>query len=304
MVANDSVPILKISNYSSFINRLGLLLDLMEKFHENDKDYYNLDNYQFKRYLLMSLFSNMNETDFNYPLEYLSKMTEAYSTNYDFSLKKLVGKINIKGKEIEIYETLSKNLASMEAPVKKCFIFKSGNDEVNSPKIYYYIANKVCHIMAIQNNKNIEKNELSKILDRYFRKLDKGLNDIERTDNTESIKDISPNFLATLTLFIASLPEISNFSMNDYSPLRYMNRVGVFSSRNDDTNKVDSIQTNITNKFLLTGLRLCEHFDFPNYFFNNLFMFKKSGYVKKDDNIIYTLYESLNKENLKKGKIY
>ena len=58
--------------------------------------------------------------------------------------------------------------------------------------------------------------------------------------------------------------------------------------------EIDRIQTNITNKFLMTGIRICEHFDnFAYDFFEGILKIDTRDYKHHEGNIIYDLYESI-----------
>ena len=81
--------------------------------------------------------------------------------------------------------------------------------------------------------------------------------------------------------------------MVDYLPLRYMNKFKNNTSY-EESEEIDRIQTNVTNRFLMTGVRLCEHFNnFDCDFFNGLLKIETSEYKHQEGNIIYDLYESI-----------
>ena len=303
---DDSQPLVKISDFQSFASKVITLVNLMAPFYSEYKDHYGFTEENYLDYLLISIFSNMNEYDFNNTLNYLDRIIDSYQQNYSFYKDKLVGKINVKGKEISIYETCLKSSASMEAPLYKQYIFSCEGDVFYSPKVRYYISQNKCYVMAIQNNPNKQNNILAKLLDRYFRKLDKGLAEYERSENNqiETPKDISPTALATLTIFVSSTKETSTFCFPDYLPLRYTNKLGTLKTKSIDYDEADRIQANLTNKLLFTGIRLCEHFtsssisfDTPNYLeieFNPL--------ANDKNNIIFDLYDAITQKKQIKNK--
>jgi len=297
---NDAFPLVKISNLNLFLAKLLKLSNLMASFHNNDKIYFDFSKDSFLKYLLLSFFSNMNEFDYNNPLSYIDKMTIAYCHNYYIGEEKLAGNILVNSELINIYEQSAKNIATMESPLYKQFIFKNRDYTYVSPKIHYYIANNVVFITGIQNSKKKNINPLSKKLDRYFRKVDAGLEDVEKSeDKVLTIKDISPSFLVALTLFISSFKEYNNFCLIDYLPLKYHNRIGVLKAKNIDIEEANKIQTNVTNKFILTGERFCEHFDNADfYYINGFFNIYMEQYEQQYGNIIYDIYESLNKSHI------
>lgn len=293
---NDNSPILMISDYNLFIDYLTALLNKMYDFCYGDKDYfeYNEDNYNL--YLIMCCFLNMQETDFNYPIQYFDRLTKSFDIEYNFGSETLLGSFTLNGETIEIYEENKKNKATLEAFQSKKLKLKRGSDQFLLPKIHYYISGDAVYITGIQNNKKQEKTDFSKTIDRYFRKLDKGIDETpSENGEVNNIKDISPNALAALVFFIASNSEYTTFYMTDYLPLRYQNKLGNIKNE-DDLNEINRIQKNATNRFLMTGARLCHHFQNWEYnFFNGIqrIYVKESNKSSREDNIIYDLYESI-----------
>ncbi len=289
-------PTLKIDNLNIFIEKLTQLMNLMGKFHFDDKAYFEFNDETFLNYLLVSCFSNMNESDLNSPLSYLDRQINAYSNAYEFDNKE-VGYFVLKGKNISINNFTQKNKASMEAPLYTQFYFSYEGERYLLPKIHYYIVGNKCFIMGIQNNKKKQDNTLSKNMDRYLRKLDKGLDHLAKSENGEVLteKDISPSFLAALTLFIASNKNISSFYFPDYLPLRYMNKIGLLNQKGESLEEADRIQTNITNKLLLTASRITLHFDCSNISLNGdgFLQLEFDSRQKSKDNIITDLYNSI-----------
>lgn len=302
LVGHENAPIMNISNISEFIESLTLLINKMSEYYHNDKEYFDFTDSNFLDYLLVCCFSNMSELDLNNPIAYFKTMVNVYYNDFSFVTKN-IGNITIKGKNISIYETTSKNKASMEAPANKQFFFQCDNDFFYLPKIHYYIVNDCCYLMAIQNKKEKQQNKLAKELDRYLRKLDKGLDDIEKSTDgkIENVKDISPSSLAALTLFMSSQNDIRTFKFPSFLPFRYANKAGVLKCKNIDENEADRIQNNITNKFLFTAIRICEHFDKSSfdYIDGNYLELQFNPATSKTDNIIYDLYHSItaNKKN-------
>ena len=134
-----------------------------------------------------------------------------------------------------------------------------------------------------------------KKLDRYFRKVNKNVEDTYGYD--DSILNISPNFLITLTLFISSLKEdnISKFRFSDYFPLRHMNKKGLLEHINADENEIDRIQTSLTNKLALLAERFAYHFKNSDYSFDDFgyIDFNFSDSSLDEDNIITDFYNAI-----------
>lgn len=300
---NENNPLMKISNFSQFIDKLTVLINLMAEFHINDKSYFEFSDKNYLDYLLVSCFSNMNEYDLNYPFSYLERLIEAYSYKCNFHEEKTIGTFDLNNKSIEVKEVIGKNIASMEAPLYKQFVFSYNGEKVFSPKVNFYISDGKCYIMSIQNKKHSDESYLAKNLDRYFRKFDKGLEHIERSNNGDisTVKDISPNALAALTLFLSTNKKLSRFLFPSLLPLRYMNKVGTLNKRKIDESEANRIQSNLTNRLLLTGARICEHFDSSKYdLLDNSFMeLEFNPKFNSVDNIIFQLYNTTNRINKK-----
>lgn len=302
ITGDNSNPTLKIPHFNIFLEKLTTLINLMAKFHFEDKEYFEFSDENFLNYLLISCFSNMNETDLNHPLAYFDRQIKAYSNIYNFD-NSVVGKFILKEKDISINKITKKNKASMESLLCTQFYFLHNDDQYLLPKIHYYIVDNCCYIMGIQNTKKKQDNTLSRNMDRYFRKLDKGLDNISKSENgkVETEKDISPSFLAALTMFIASNENISTFYFPSYLPLRYINKVGLLKSKGEEIQEADRIQTNITNKLLLTASRISLHFDNSNISLNNdgFLQLEFDSHQKDNDNIITDLYNSIYKDKKK-----
>lgn len=296
----NDCPIMNISNYKVFISLLTELMNKKYEYHFKDKDYMMLTDKGYLDFLMMSIVCNMQEIDFSNPVKYLERMIAAYNHTYKTGVYEVVGNFKMKSNDIEIVQFDRKNLATMESPVSRQFAMKMNNQEFILPRVHYYISGNKVFIMGIQNDRKKEMNSLGKAIDRYLRKMDKGLNDIEQSQmgQVNNIKDISVSSLASLTLFLSSMQEYKEFYMVDFMPSRYLNRL-----KNDVTaeeiDEIYRIQLNSTDRFLMTGARLCEHFNnMKGDFFNGIFKIEVGEYKHQEGNIIYELYESIN--NMKK----
>lgn len=294
-IKNNNNPTLTISNYKVFIEKLTELMNKKYEYHFKDKEYMMLTENGYRDFLLLGIICNMQQIDFDNPINYLQRQINAYDVNYDTDNRRKTGDFKLGNENVEIYESDKKNIATMESMVSKCFIMKLNNEEYLLPKVHYYISDGKVYILGIQNSKNQSKNNLCKKIDRYFRKMDKGLEEYEQSKNGEidGVKDVSVSALASLTLFFSSLKEYKEFYLIDYLPLRYANKFKSNISE-EEVKEIDRIQTNITNKFLMTGVRLCEHFDNMDYdFFNGILNICLDNYKHQEGNIIYDIYESI-----------
>lgn len=320
-VKDSSRPILYAGDSKNFITPLTKLFNIKYEYHKDDKERLGLTEEGYKDYILLSCFLNMQELDFNSPISYFNRLIKSYEQEYKFNEKVKMGEIEVKEEKVNIHGYDRKNMASMESPVSKQFFLEQDGKVFLLPRIHYYISNDSVYIMGIQNygnkqlyvdeideeakQKNNELEKFHKMIDRYLRKLNKGIDDVEvsKEGKVETIKDVSVSALASLTLFISNMSNYSKFYMPDFLPLRYQN---VKKDTEEKEIKANIHQTNITDKFLMTGVRLCEHFDNIECGFENGFLeMYVDKYVpsrtKTDE--IYKLYESVKEKENREIKI-
>lgn len=298
-------PVLHISKYKDFIKKLTVLINKEYEFYKEDKEFMGLTEEGYKDYIMLSTFVNMQEADFNSPMSYFDRLIKAYDEKYVFNKKEKVGEIAVGNKKIEIIHSDRRNSATMESPVSKKIILKDGDKEFALPRVHYYISDNKIYIMGIQNF-NKSNDEFCKKMDRYLRRFNKGLEDIEISEDgkVDTIRDISVRALASLTLFISLFEKYGEFYMPDYLPLRYNNKYKVCKD-NKDYEEIDKIQKNLTDRFLMTGVRFCEHF--PNFdynFYNGLLQIQiGNGNVSdKERTLVHEFFDSVN-ESAKKEPI-
>lgn len=321
--SNSSLkPILHVGKYKSFISSLTKLFNIKYKKHFKEKEHLGLTKEGYAKYILMSCFINMQELDFNAPVSYFNRIIKSYEQKYEFNKKTKIGEIQIKDEKVNIYEYNRFNNASMESVVSKQFFFEKDGKIFLLPRVHYYISGDCVYIMGIQNygnkqlyvdevneeavKQNQELQKFHKTMDRYLRKLNKGIDETEINEEgkVDTIKDVSVSSLASLTLFVASLSNYSKFYMPDFLPLRYQNK---HKETEIQQEKVDREQTNITDKFLMTGVRLCEHFDQMECGFENGFLEIENNNNTCSNNlqrdVIHELYESVEATRGTKVKI-
>jgi len=156
----------------------------------------------------------------------------------------------------------------------------------------------VCYLGSIQRKHKIESNSLSKKLDRYFRKVNKGV------DEEDDIYNVTPTALVSLTIFSSLLRKysVNEISASTYMPIRYYGyrdklpfKKGI--DYNEALNRLDLDKYNMTNKFMYLLLRYDHHFnsgcefdevsDEMHLMINNA---DTSG-----DNIIYEIYNMVDR---------
>lgn len=298
-VVNDEYPLLNISDYNEFLSHLSILFNKLYDKCIEDKEYYQMNKQAYSEYVMMNIFVNMNSMDFSAPISYFDRISRSLDQNYKINNRTHIGDMILKGEKVKIYKDVKKNRLGMETLQHIVFTFENSNGEKYVfPRIHYYLEDNHAYILGVQKGKEELDNSFAKKVDRYLRKMDKGIEENYNDEGSiESIKDISVSALGALTLFSAYYPEIENIYMIDYLPLRYMNKV---NNKNDEQiAKINNIQRNITDKFMMTGVRLATHFQHLDCGIEyDILNIEVNKYNHQEGNIIYELYESVNKNNL------
>lgn len=299
-------PLLEIPNADLMVKLIDLYLKNAEKFYCKDKEYYDLDEYDFRKKLLLDLIINADYYDFSSFFNYVTNRTEMLK-NELLEGEFLLGNFE----DLKIFANISKNRSNLESPYRFDIFFrdKIGN-EFMLPSILFAQTNKKCFIMAVQNFNKAPQNCLSKKLDRYFRKANKDV------DMTDVLGKISPNALISLTLFNSYLQQnnIKEIVSSCFFPIRYHAcKISGYKKSSDKQSKNDFLQRhnqnqyNMTNKFLYLFLRYKFHFDNAETFFDvktqKMKMFFTKPTPSPTDNILYRLSKSvkINQKDMEKA---
>jgi hypothetical protein len=289
---NDKYPVIDIPSYNNFIEAINSYLENASFFYDKDKDYFDLEEESFYKKLILDLFISASNYDFNNIINYIERKNRMLINNTITFDKLILGNYN----GLEIVAKIDKTTSNLEAPYKMKFYFiDKENNIFNLPSVTFGLIDNVAYLMCIQNTNKKQDNKLAKSLDRYFRKVNKGI------DLNSDISNISPNSLVSLTLFIAYLKNngIDKIIAFDYLPLRYNgNKIMIYHKYKDKEElsnaliRHDKDQFNMTNKFMYLFKRYCYHFKDCDYYYDDL---TRSMQVKlervnfSDDNIIFDL---------------
>ena len=293
---NNKYPIVNVDDYDAFLNKVEEYLSIAADFYHNDIAYFDLtDKNAYLKKLFLDLICNASIYDLNNINEYIDLKTKQLLDNKVKVQEEVIGKYG----SLDIKCEVKKNASNLEAPYKMSISFVDENgDKFVLPNISFGIIDDTAYVMCIQtSNKNNKDSLLAKKLDRYFRKVNKGV------DSEEEIYNISPNALVALTIFFSYL---SNMKVNkivapNFMPIRYNNlKVKTFNKYKNDNEmkreniaKVDYIQSNITEKFMNLFLRYAYHFSESDLCYDDIKdemnLTLKNNYSKLDDNIIYDI---------------
>ena len=286
-----TIPILNIPNYDNFIKKLDTYLTLAREFYKLDATYFYLFQNEFDKKLVLDLFANATFYDFNNIESYIDVRTKML----EHSLQKselnfgMYDNLNVEAK-------IEKSNSNLEGPYKIVFYIYDKNENCfELPTITFGIVKNTCYLYTVQNKNKLKITDFSKKLDRYFRKINKGVSfqDIE--------SNVSPNALVSLTLFMSLLKQnnIKHILSPSFMPIRYQSsKIARFFDCKNQKSKHIAIknlyrdQNNITNKLMYLMLRYKYHF--PNCSCNfdentNYISLNLSSSQNLTGNIIYDL---------------
>lgn len=254
-------PIINIPNFNNFANLVGKYLAEAKKFYKQDKAYFTLSDKGFEEKLFMDLFVNATNYDLNNIEQFLTLKTKMLAANIKTDTI-CFGQYQ----NCECVCTVSKNHSNIEGTYKFSIKFvDTFGGQFLMPAVTFSIAGDTAYVFAVQRQinhaQNAEKSQAEKRLDRYFRKINKGVPD--------EMQNVSPNALVGFTIFCNFLKSchISNIVAPDFMPIRYDAKTAAIfktaKSANDEYDMLerhDKDQYNITNKFMDLFIRYNYHF--------------------------------------------
>ena len=292
---NSLVPTLIIKDKNKFNSLLVKYVELALDFYDEFIYYDEIRNSNYwdnelgisrEKMIMTLLWSNATIEDFNDPCEFLRKRIKFFKLG---NLNRYLDEVNIGYSKVLGYDVsinIVKNGLENETPYSlKVFLLKpdSGYKVYEFPNIYFGMCDNNIYIYAIQNNRfRLIRENLTKKIDRLMYKVNNGLN--VKEDNYENygignLKDITPNSLVVLNIFTGLLkniginkvivPSILVTRWNAKMTILNMRIEKLIKSNGDkeiinkliseDENIYNSIQSNMTEKFLRVFRRLIYH---------------------------------------------
>ena len=272
-----------IKDKEEFFKLLKKYLKLELKKNRKTPKFYKDANRNKIKWLMAYLFVNASSSDFYNPEEYIRREISFLEDNTFNFLD--------KGIEIDLDKILNSKLrikhetspTAMETPNKITLSLikniKSEEVEYNLPSIYYGIDKDTCYIYSILSPKpkkdiSPEETKYDKKINRILYKLNSGIKESqEYFDYKEgksnyypegNITDVTHSFVLSLSIFLALLKNknINKVKAVPYLPVRYDSRYITAKDKKDKKRQLEllernnEIQTNATNKFIRTFLRL------------------------------------------------
>lgn len=332
---NSGVPVAEIPNEKLLIDYLMKYLDLATKFYAFEQERDDLTDRAFIKRLIFDLFINCSVADLNDVYRHIKTRTEMLKEDNLKLNSVFLGYYQAeKIGRCLVTASIMQNHSCMESPLRFQIEFMGQNgEEFMLPAILYGIDGKTCYIGAVQNFYTSQKTQLSKKLDRHFRKVNK---DIPET-SIES--EVSPNAVVAFAIFVAYLKQIgvNKVCGTNFLPIRYQTKFEaqrLFAIREkkrleekqdsgelltekekqllselqsktpseyaeDTTNK---IQFNVTNRFTYLFARLEFHFDNLEFDYsdyeNKIYLKLNDKSYTKQGNIIEDIVEMVKQSNI------
>lgn len=295
------IPTLNIKNKKEFDNLLIQYVNKCLEFYDSSNypeelnDSFNNDICK-EKMIMTLLFATATFEDFEEPISFLKRkinFLEDYTTNIN------IGYSNILKSDIKI--NVKKDKINNEAPYQ--FIVNCDDNEL--PHLKFGIDNNIAYIYAIQNSKELDK-KINRILYKVGEGFDKTTDNFDIYDEG-NLNDITPSFLIVANLFISYLQTlgINDIKVCSFLPERWNAKLVANKLRNIDQEKQLKIQSNLTEKFIRTFLRLSYHYDnlkvlsYPMDNSSYLSLYN-TGNIKCNNSLLLELNElCLNKKNLK-----
>ena len=260
--SNNKYPIVNIPNYNKFIKDLSSYLRVAYNFYKNEKDYFELTDKEYVKRLIVNLFVSATNYDLLDMYQYIDKRTKILTNNKidigSFSLGSYLNEYDVECKIV-------KNRSNEEGPYSFKVRFKKDDNVFELPEVIFSIIDNTAYVYGVQNKvKGKQDNLVAKKLDRYFRKVNKGI------DANDDIYNVSPNALISFILFNGYLKNngVNQLEASNFMPIRYHGNKVMISNKYkrdkyilDEALKMhDHNQYNITNKLMNLINRYSYHF--------------------------------------------
>ena len=299
------IPTLTIHNKELFDKLLIEYVDICLDFYGTKnfrEEVLNNENYQNDRtspekLIMTFLWANATYDDFLNPEEYLRKRIDFIKNSEEMTFQTeksdlLNGKIKLK---------IKKDNISFETPYKMCIsIVNDSNEEYTFPDIKFGLSYDTVYFYAIQNSNKNTDNSYSKKINRLLFKIGEGFD--KNRDNYElygegNLKDVTSSFVVAINIAINYFHNLGyrHIEVASFLPVRWNSKNGVINrkfaigkiseeEKNEQHKKVESIQKNLTEKFIRTFLRLSYHYEGINI--NALpYDLDSSLHIDLDDNL-------------------
>lgn len=273
------IPTLHIKNKAEFDELLVNYVDKCLDFYDNSnfseevvsgEMYDEVDRISKEKTILAFLFANATIEDFSDPSRFLRRRIDFFDATkpckYDLGQSSIL--------DCNLQVEVCKDKLNNETPyqfVVRCI--SDTGEEYELPRLKFGVSDNKAYVYAIQNY-NKQESAFSKKINRKLYKVGEGFS--KEKDNFDiyeegNLNDISPSFLLVANLFTSYMDkmEIDDFVISPILLERWNSKVmsNEFKSKRGKKPYAESyeeqlrIQSNLTEKFLRTFLRLNHHCD-------------------------------------------
>lgn len=257
------IPCLNIKNLDEFNNLLEVYVSKALNFY--DLSSFEGDDREKVKMIIASLFANATFDDFASPIDFLNRRIEFFDNSKEENLKSAF----IPSLKSTLTVSITKDKIYNETPYELQSYFKSDDEMFRLPEIKFGIAHDTLYVYAIQNSVQ-EKTSYVKKINRALYKVNDGFSDV----STAELKDVTASFLVVGSVILSYIQSknISKIKISSMLIERWnAKRIAIskkakyknLSSEETDNllKEQERIQSNLTEKFLRTFLRLSEQFN-------------------------------------------
>ena len=283
---SQDAPTINIPNYARFLQKTEKYLQVAKQFYSSDQQYYEIDDNQFSKKLVLDMLINCSATDFSNIENYVDAKTKVVVQSQKFlsalgledrkpfskqNLSKqsepqkdlFLGKFDTGENITKIYASIYKNRSSIESPLVFLPYFQDAQTNTfYMPAIMFglgtdNLGKKSIYIGAVQNFAEKQDSKFAKKMDRYLRKVNSGV-------DADSIEyQVSPKAVVSMVMFLEYAKNLGAELLyaTDFMPLRYNSKTNSPKCKDADIKeKIDSDQFNQTNRFMYLFERIEHHF--------------------------------------------
>ena len=256
----------RIKEKEILVEKLKEYLIRATEFYKKDKEYFELTDESFCEKLILDLFVNATNFNFNNFFKFLEQRTKMLEKE-DLTLSEtVIGNHEIKQYEdFDIVIIIEKNKSNLEGPYKFKIILDNNRESFILPSITFGCVEDEIYLYCIQGEKEKQTNKFAKQMDRFFRKANK---DVDMED--EILSQVSVSALVSLTIFLTyqKMKGIKTIKAVNFMPLRYnsnltsgLMKAKTCEAKQEFEEKHNRNQYNISNKFFNTLIRYAFHFN-------------------------------------------
>jgi len=249
-IDDEYIPIFTISDSNKLEEALQEYLQTVKNI---DIKSTKIDDRHNEKYFLLNVWKNATNYDFQNPERFIRRYTNFIRDNTFSQYDELTFLGKYDNSEMLMVQR-KQDCYGFETPYFMHFFFTNGKDVYNLPWVRYGISEgekgeKIAYIYALQNM-DISPNE------NYNRQVKNSINKVNT--GVKRYRNVTPSAIVTLSVFLGMLENegiysirVPDFLINRYKRLKNINT----------EKETDTIQRNITDKFLRNFLRLSEQLD-------------------------------------------